>query len=208
MRRVTLGLLGTVIGTTLLVGLKTQSFATPLGLTVTGPADPADGATASDPAAPGGPTGPDGVPAPQATPGRTATTGAPRPSGSTTRPTGPASTTTTTAPPTTTTVKGMAVAVRTAQSPTNKSNPCGECHNYSISVTITVTGGRVTSASASYNTSPGASQSYASRANSSLSQKILSSQTWQLGRVSGATYSGNAWELSVKDAMSKAGLPV
>ncbi len=207
MRRVTLGLLGTFVGTALLVGLKTQSFATPLGLTVTGPAAPADGAATGtgQPAAPGGPGK---TPAPHATPGRTATTGAPRPSGSTTRPTGPGTTTTTTAPPTTTTVKGMAVAVRTAQSPTSKSNPCGECHNYSISVTITVTGGHITSASASYNTSPGASQSYASRANNSLSQKILSSQTWQLGRVSGATYSGNAWELSVKDAMSKAGLSV
>jgi hypothetical protein len=69
-----------------------------------------------------------------------------------------------------------------------------------------VSGGRVTNASAIYDPSPGGSQSFANRANSQLSQRILSSQTWNLGRVSGATYAGNAWELSAKDAMSQAGL--
>ncbi|MGE5827943.1 MAG: hypothetical protein ACM30G_06195, partial [Micromonosporaceae bacterium] len=73
--------------------------------------------------------------------------------------------------------------------------------------TITVTGGRITGASVAYNTSPGASLSYFSRAKSTLSPKVLSAQTWNLGRVSGATYSGNAFELSLRDAMGKAGLP-
>ena len=75
-----------------------------------------------------------------------------------------------------------------------------------MSVTITVTGGKITKTVTAYSTWPGSSQSYASKATNALSSKVLSAQTWNLGRVSGATYSGNAWELSVKSAMSKAGL--
>jgi uncharacterized protein with FMN-binding domain len=105
-------------------------------------------------------------------------------------------------------VTGVAVAVRTAQSPTSKSRPCEECANYSMAVTITVTDGRITGTTVAYSPSPGESQAYASTANNRLRSSILTAQTWNLGRVSGATYSGNAWELSVKDAMSKAGLAV
>jgi uncharacterized protein with FMN-binding domain len=77
-------------------------------------------------------------------------------------------------------------------------------------VTITVSNGKITATSVAYSSSPGGSQSYASSANNQLKSAIVNAnpQTWNLGKVSGATYAGNAWELSVKDAMSKAGLPV
>jgi hypothetical protein len=111
-------------------------------------------------------------------------------------------------PPASATFTGASIDVRTAQSPTTKSQPCGDCASYAISVTITVSSGRITATSVAYSRSPGESQTYASSANNKLKSSILTAQTWNLGRVSGATYSGNAWELSVRDAMSKAGLPV
>jgi hypothetical protein len=120
-----------------------------------------------------------------------------------------------TGPPTATTVTGAAIAVRTAQSPTAKAATCGTGADYSISVTLTVSGGRITKASASYRPSPGASQSFADKADTRLRPAILSAQTWNLGPVSRATYAANAWdtyaanawELSAKDAMTRAGLP-
>jgi uncharacterized protein with FMN-binding domain len=98
--------------------------------------------------------------------------------------------------------------VPTAKSPTTKSSTCGDCHNYSISVTLTISNGRITQATTSYNTSPAGSLRYASQAANKLQPAIVSAQSWNLGRVSGATYSGNAWEQSARDAMSKAGLPI
>ncbi len=206
MRRMALSLLGFLVGTTVLVGLKSTMLG-PATVVADAPVEPGD--QSSIPATPGqagtaGPAGPTSTDHPTAGPSPR-----PGPTTGTSRPTAtpPVTTsTTTTSPPKSVTVTGVAVAVRTAQSPTTKSSPCGECHDYTISVTITVTAGKVTSASASYNTSPGASLSYANKANTSLSRSILSAQTWNLGRVSGATYSGNAWELSVKDALSRAGL--
>jgi uncharacterized protein with FMN-binding domain len=212
LRRTVFSIFAVVLGTTLLVGLKTQSLAGRLGMVADAPADPAAGApdgTSSGPPAPGQ-SGPGAhTPTPSAHPGSTpkpGQTSAPVGGKTTTTPPGGGGPSTTTAPPTSKTYTGAAIAVPTAQSPTSKSSPCGDCANYSISVTITVSGGRVTKASASYNPSPGGSQSFANRANSQLSQSILSSQTWNLGPVSGATYAGNAWELSAKDAMSQAGL--
>jgi uncharacterized protein with FMN-binding domain len=201
MRRFVLSLLAAVFGTALLVGLKVQPSggtgpvaALDLGADP-GSTSPAPGSTASGP--PGSPT---------ATAG--ATTGAPGP----TTGTAPTQTRTTTAPPPapkpSTKVTGSAIAVKTAQTPTAKSTTCGDCHDYTITVTLTITDGKITAASTSYNTSPGASLSYYNRAVSALQPKIVGATTWNLGRVSGATYSGNAWELSAQSAMSKAGLPV
>jgi hypothetical protein len=230
MRRSLLWLVGLVLGTTLLVGLKSPAIGGPQPSTLAdAPLDPSGSGAGSGDSGGGGTagatgtngtlhatTGPGGVPQPSSHPGSGGTPG-PSPStpsggstapagGSTTPPGGPP-TTATTPPTSTVTVTGGAVAVITAQSPNSKSSPCGPCHDYSISVTITVSNGRITSAQAAFNPSPGASLSYASRADSALRQTILSAQTWNLGRVSGATYSANAWELSVRDAMAKAGLP-
>ena len=209
MRRFMIALLGTAFGTTLLVGAKANEA--PAGTAV---ADAAlDPAAATSGIVPTVTVGPDGNPttvavSPTVT-GPGATTPGSGPSASRSAGSSPTvrpSTSTTTAA-TSTTYTGVAVAVRTAQSPTTKSSACGECANYSISVTITVSAGRITAASASYNPSPGGSQQYANSASNSLKQTILTAQTWNLGRVSGATYAGNAWGLSAKDAMAKAGLP-
>jgi uncharacterized protein with FMN-binding domain len=161
-------------------------------------ADSGPGASGPADAQPSG--GPGATPGPSASlsPGATMTTPAP----------GASTAKTTTAPANSQTFTGAAIAVKTATSPTAKSSLCGECHDYAISVTITVAGGRITKTSVAYSTSPGSSQSYANSANTKLSQSVLTAQTWTLGRVSGATYAGNAWELSAKNAMSKAGLPV
>jgi uncharacterized protein with FMN-binding domain len=199
---------GAFFGTVLLIGLKSPQFGTPVGAVADAPLDPG---AVPDPAGGGGP----GLPGPSGAPGLTPTPlppgatpvpgqSTPGPGRTTAPPTGGTSTTTA---PASHTFTGAWVAVKTAQSPTSKSSPCGDCHAYSMAVTITVTGGRITATSLAYNTSPGSSLSYASRANSTLSPKVLSAQTWNLGRVSGATYSGNAYELSLRDAMGKAGLP-
>ena len=118
------------------------------------------------------------------------------------------SSTTSNPPPSGASFTGAPVDVRTAQSPAVKASICGACADYSVSVTLTVSGGRIVRASASYNPSPGSSQGFADRADSQLSQSILTGQTWNLGPVSRATYAGNAWELSAKDAMTRAGLKV
>ncbi len=216
MRRTFLALVGLSVMVTVLIGLKSGPAASLLGwsaesglgpdgtsgLPPTGAAVP-DGATpdpsgAAAPAVSGSPPAGPTASGPAATSGP-APTGGPAPSSAAPPPP---------PPPQTTTVTGAAVEVRTAQSPTSKSEPCGDCHDYTISVTVTVTDGRVTATSVAYNPSPGGSLSYANQANNRLSQAILSAQTWNLGRVSGATYSGNAWELSAQDAMRRAGLPV
>jgi uncharacterized protein with FMN-binding domain len=210
-RRILMALVGMVAGTTLLVGLKAQGLPGSTQVAAGAPLDPGasagpggTGGSGADPGQPGGASAAPGstVP-PVSSPGPGHSTGGP--GQPTTQP--PTGGSTTTAPPATKSYTGVAVAVKTAQSPTVKSSSCGDCHDYAMSITIKVAAGRITSASVAYNTSPGASQSYATKAATALSQSILSAQTWNLGRVSGATYSGNAFELSVKDAMAKAGLP-
>jgi uncharacterized protein with FMN-binding domain len=221
-RRTLLALVGFSVAVTVLVGLKSASTARLLGWSVESefgpdgvsgdtPQDPGDStgqladATGQQPGAPG-----TADPAATGTAAAGTTSGAPNPpagstSGSSSRSLPPATTAAASR-----TYTGVAVAVRTAQTPTTKSSSCGECANYTIAVTITVAGGRITKTTVAYNPSPGGSQSYASSANNKLSSPLVNAQTqtWNLGRVSGATYSGNAWELSVKDAMAKAGLPV
>jgi hypothetical protein len=205
MRRIIVALFAMVAGTTLLVGLKSQGLGVVFPLSAEGPVDPAGGdpsgatdgsapTAAAESTLPAGPTAP--------TPGETASAGA-----------DPTSVPPTQADPTTNppagpsgTYVGAPVAVVTAQSPNNRSRPCGDCHDYSMAVTITISNGRITNASVAYNPGPAQSQRYADKATNTLSQKILSAQSWQLGSVSGATYSANAFELSVKDAMNQAGL--
>jgi len=206
-RRTFLAVVGFWLAVVTLVGLKSAAVAQRLGWSEEAPIVPEDvpiaegeggpGATVDPtagalPSVPGATVGP--------TSGPTSGQAAPPSTGGGAPPPPP--------PPVSTTVTGAAIAVRTAQSPTAKSGSCRECEDYTVAVTITVSNGRITATSVAYNRSPGASQSYASSANNKLKSSILSAQKWNLGRVSGATYSGNAWELSVKDAMAKAGLPV
>jgi uncharacterized protein with FMN-binding domain len=216
MRRIIVAILGAFVGTTILIGFKSPIFfAAPAAVAdaQTDPNAPA-GSDPSQPGAPGQTPMPGQTAGPKLTPkpGQTTPAGATSP-GATTTSSGPRQSTSTKPPTTTTTTApsggtytGAYVAVKTAQSPTTKSSQCGDCHNYSIAVTITVSGGKITAASVSYNTDPGASSSYYSRAVSNLKPKTLGATTYLLGKVSGATYSGNAYELSLRDAMSKAGL--
>lgn len=213
MRRIIMALFAMTVGIVLLVGLKSQQLAVPLGLVTVEPVDPE--ADAGNPGLAGGPE-PTGSARPSgATPSADAS-GAPTASPEVTVTPGPAPTTATTttapAPPPTPsgvsgTFTGTAVAVKTAQSPNTRSRPCGDCDSYSMSVTITVSGGRITDVSVAYSPNPSASRRYANKATNALRPKILSAQTWRLGNVSGATYSANAFELSAQDAMAKAGLP-
>jgi uncharacterized protein with FMN-binding domain len=101
--------------------------------------------------------------------------------------------------------------VPTATSPNAKCGTCGDCHNYAISVILTVSGRKITAASYSYSTSPAGSQKYADQASMDLQQRILSAQTWNMGLpspCSGATHATNAFEQSARSAMQQAGFSV
>jgi hypothetical protein len=204
MRRLLLSILAAVFGTALLVGLKAQFPGTgpvaALGLGADGdPASPGPGASG---VATVGPSG-----APPTGAGTSAAPGAP----AGTPGAGPTTTgATTAAPPPTPSVKvtGNAIRVITATSPNAPVDNCDNCHDYTITVTLTITGGKITAATSSYNVNPGKSLSYYTDAATYLQKKILTAKTWNLGPYSGATYAANAWELSAKSAMSKAGLPV
>jgi uncharacterized protein with FMN-binding domain len=207
-----LALVGFSVAVTVLIGLKTPSTARLLGWSTEAGSEPID-AVGVVPAGEGGDNAlssdPSGAPAasmPGANPGPLASNSP----GSTPTTPVPGTSTTSSAPPAASqTYTGMAVAIKTATSPNAPRSGCGSCHTYSITVTITVTGGRVTAATAAYSPQPsGESLQLANKANNTLRASVLTQQSWNLGRVSGATYSANAWELSVKDAMSKAGLPV
>jgi len=215
MRRIILALLGAFVGTTILVGFKSPMFFAAPASVADAPVDP-NAPAGGDPSQPGQTPMPGQTAGPKLTPkpGQTAAPGAtspgatspgPQQSTSTKPPT--TKTTTTTTAPSGGTYTGAWVSVPTAQSPSTKSSRCGDCHNYSMAVTITVSGGRITAASVSYNTDPGGSTNYYNRAVNALKPKTLGATTWNLGKVSGATYSGNAYELSLRDAMSKAGMP-
>jgi FMN-binding domain len=204
MRRIIVALFAMVAGTTLLVGLKGQSLPAAFPLSAEGPVDPGGG---GDPPAPAGSSGPTDGAGPAAGPTDTATTPPESAGANPTTAAPPVETSTTdSAPGVSGTFTGMAVDVTTAQSPNARSRPCGDCHDYSTAVTITVSNGQITDVSVAYNPGPAESQRYADRATNSLRPKLLSAQSWQLGNVSGATYSANAFELSVQDAMNQAGL--
>jgi uncharacterized protein with FMN-binding domain len=218
-RRIFLSVVGFCLTVVTLVGLKSATAAHTLGWSDEAPFDPDDPLVAGgDGTEPGATPDLPGVtvsvapdssgPAGTTDPAPGSSTGGPAPGQSTGGPQPTTPRPTTPAPAPSKTYTGVAVAVKTAQTPTAKSGPCGECEDYTISVTITVSNGKITAASVAYNRSPGASQTYASRAHNSLKNSIVTAQKWNLGRISGATYAGNAWELSAKDAMSKAGLPV
>jgi uncharacterized protein with FMN-binding domain len=211
------------VAVTVLVGLKATGTARLLGWSAEAGPAPSDEAAGVDGGTIAGSDGGSGTgPAtsvdPSSTPGsagsNTPPGASPMPStsrspGVTTTSPAPATTTTSTAPASSKTYTGTAVAIKTATSPNAPRSGCGSCHTYSISVTITVSAGRITKATAVFSPQPsGESLSDANKANNSLSASILTKQTWNLGPVSGATYACNAWELSAKDAMSKAGLPV
>ena len=169
MRRVAASIVGLFFGTLLLVGLKSTAFAPPGSLVAGAPQDPggSPGATTGPASSPG--RLPAGQPTPTHAPpgGPTQPGQSPRPgqSTTTTMPGGGGTTTTTTTTSASTNYVGSAASVPTATSPNapRSGGTCGECHNYAISVTITVSGGQIIAASYAYSVDPGGSRSYANR---------------------------------------------
>jgi len=182
-RRATAAILGTVVGTTLVVGAK---YATrPVSVT----ADPVAGEPAgADPASGTEPSGPGAQAAPSTTgaakPGAAPTTGRPAPPG----------VARTTAPPSTncSTVTGAAKAV--------SSPGVG-----SVTVTIKVCNGAITSASGSLSRSNWGRNSQAIPSLNSMAVKYYKTDISKI-HYSGATLTSNAYQNSLRAAMSQAGI--
>jgi uncharacterized protein with FMN-binding domain len=190
MRRGALAVIGTVAGTALLVGAK---LGTPA------PADP--NAAALDAAGGGpsgdagsGPPGPAGAPgsasggsAPDA--GPSARSGAPTPGG-TAKP-GPA-------PPPTTPAAGGGLKNG------NFTGAGAAAKNYEVvTVTITVSSGKITVATGSCGNASGESRSICQGALPKLQQEALSAQNARIATVSGATYTSNAYRSSLQSALDQ-----
>jgi hypothetical protein len=199
-RRATAALLGTVTGTVLLVGLKygtspghtnannTAALVDPSGA---GTADPGAAGSASGPAgAPSGlaaPAGPGAAsvpadpPASRPNPGRSAASSKPAPPG----PPPPA-------PPACTT---------TAGDPSNVSRPGVGA----VTVTIKVCGGAISTASGSLSQSNWSRNTNAVPALNTLAVKYYKTDFAQI-HYSGATLTSNAYQASLRSAMSRANL--
>jgi uncharacterized protein with FMN-binding domain len=190
MRRIVLGLLGTLVGTAIMIGFKAHGVPLDGTVAATGPADPSNGTGA--PAGPGGPGPANGQPAPGASGGPTPT-GAPGPSASGgPAPSGhPTTTTTTTTTTQGRTITGTAVAARTAKTPN-----CGECSG-NMQVRIVVTGTHIDSI-----TTIQQSNRPLGTANT-LRQQALSAQSANVGNITGATYSALAWKQSLQSAINQ-----
>jgi uncharacterized protein with FMN-binding domain len=189
MRRSALAVLGTVIGTSLLVGAKLGHPA-PGGDTVidaAAGAQQADGTEQEDPAPSGS-----AAPVKSAQPNHTA-----KPGASPVRSSGPGPST---APPT---KAAPAFKDGTYTGP-------GVSERYgSITVTITVSGGHITNASGSCSCS-GMSLDISNRAfngtstRKGLNRSTLDSQSADIATFSGATYTSNAYKQSLAQAIAKA----
>ncbi len=191
MRRIVLGLVATAIATTLLIGLKSTAAVSRLGLSAAAPADPAgDEETGSGEPGPGQPdpsllqptgtpagtsTSPAGAPV---TAGATATAG---PAGAPKPP--PASTTA--VPPASRTILGPAVAT------VWKSDNYGK-----MQVKIVVTGTHIDDiVTVQQSNRP-------KTVSTTLRAQALSAQSANVGNVSGATASSNAYKQSLQAAIA------
>jgi uncharacterized protein with FMN-binding domain len=192
-RRAALALLGTAIGTSLLVGAKlgtptkagVQDVAvdTAGGVVAEEPADPAteDATATADPSAPAPTTAPPSKGAAKTTaPGSTKTTK-------------PTAAPTTTKPPTT---GGLKTGTFAGAPSTNEYG--------TIKVTITVSGGKVTNLAASYPTSPSRTASINSNAIPKLRQEALTAQSAKINTISGATYTSGSYKISLQSALDQA----
>jgi uncharacterized protein with FMN-binding domain len=187
MRRIVLALFGTILGTTLLVGLKSQVAGNPLGVSVAAPVDPgAEGATpaGSGSGSPAGqPTRVDGA----STAGPTAPAGqpsGPAPTSATKAPAPP--TKTTSAPPASRSILGPAVAT------------VWNGDNYgTMQVKITVTGTHIDDIITVQQSNRPKTVS------TTLRSQALTAQSAKVGNVSGATASSNAYKQSLQGAIAK-----
>ncbi len=184
MRRTMLALIGTIMGTTLMIaaklGTRPPDGSVDLGQTQTLTTQGPDGSPV--PVQPGKTPAPGGTPVPGRTqPGGGPTTGAP-----TTRPPGP----TTPAPG-----GGLKDGTFGGSSVTEKYG--------TVKVTIVVSGGRITNASATYPTG-GETGSINAQAIPKLNQETLTAQSASIATVSGATYTSGAYKTSLQAAINAA----
>lgn len=191
MRRAAAAVIGTVAGTTLLIVAKLGVHPPQADLAAGG--DTSVVAGAADPASrpPGDDPETEGTPAPPA--GGT-TAGAP-----TTAP--PRTGAPTTAPPRT--------AVPSPTAGTGLRNGSftgtGVKERYgTITVTVTVSGGRITDASGACGGCSGESQSISGNAFTRLRQEALQAQSASIATVSGATYTSTAYKSSLQAALNAA----
>jgi uncharacterized protein with FMN-binding domain len=198
-RRATAALLGTVTGTVLLVGAKygTSPAGTNTGNTVAvgGPAT-SDGAAGADPAA-----------SASASPVPAGPNAAPVPGGSATRPAGGATTpaagrTTTGGTPRTTPAAPPAPACRTA---TGNAAGVASPGIGTVTVTIKVCNGAITTSSGSQSASNWNRNAQAVPALNTLAVQYYKTDFSKI-HYSGATLTSNAYQSSLRSAMSKAGI--
>ncbi len=180
MRRAVLALIGTVAGTTLLVGAR---LGTP-------PRTDADAATldadASAAASGGVPPAAGAVPG---TTGSAPSTRAPAPSGTGRPAPAPA--------PTTPAAAGLRNGTYTG--------PGTWARRYEVvTVTVTVSGGKITVASGSCGDASGESRDICTRAVAKLQQETLAAQSARIATVSGATYTSTAYWTSLQAALDQA----
>lgn len=186
MRRAAFALLGTAIGTSLLVGAKLGTHA-PTAVQDVAADTGGGGAVAEEPEDLA--TAPSPAPA-SAAPGPTKTKTT-RPAGATT-PTGAPKTTAPKPPP----AGGLRSGTFAGAPSTNEYG--------TIKVTITVSGGKITDVAASYPTSPSRTASINSRAIPQLRQEALSAQSAKIDTVSGATYTSGSYKISLQSALDRA----
>jgi uncharacterized protein with FMN-binding domain len=183
MRRGILAIVGTVAGTALMLGAK---------LGTAPPADPA-AALADDGGTPPaeGPSGASTAPAPS-----TSVTPAASASGPAGRTPGPG--TRTTPPPTTKPPGGLKDGTYTGADTTVRR------YNYTLTVSITVSGGRISAGNVDCGSATGVSKTICTGRGPKLVQETLAAQSADVATVSGATYTSAAYTVSLQSAIDKA----
>jgi uncharacterized protein with FMN-binding domain len=192
MRRSVFAIIGTVAGTALMLGAKlgTPPPDDPAAFSNSNSGDPA---AAGDPSDAASPTAPGSAGAPASTP----PAGAPSPAVSGSAPaSGPVTPkpTPTTNPPTSGLKDGKFAG-------TGATVPH---YRYTMTVSITVSGGRITAASYDCGDSSGESRSICQGRASKLVQETLAAQSANVATVSGATYSTQAYKSSLQSAIDRA----
>jgi uncharacterized protein with FMN-binding domain len=189
MRRSVFAIIGTVAGTALMLGAK---------LGTAPPDDPAAFSNSGDPAAAGdpsdaaSPTAPGSAGAPASPPA-----GAPGPA-----PSGAPGTGTTNPPPPPPTTRPPANGLKDGKFA--GSGATVPHYRYTMTVSITVSGGRITAASYDCGDASGESRSICQGRASKLVQETLSVQSANVATVSGATYSSQAYKSSLQSAIDRA----
>lgn len=195
MRRAAAAVIGTVAGTTLLIAAKVGTHPPDAGLT-----GHDTSALVGGSGAPGAPAGgddghDDGGPVPASSSAGPVQT---QPGAAQSRPAGTPATTA--AAPRTTPPTTAGTGLRNGSF-----TGTGVNERYgTITVTITVSGGRVTDASATCGGCSGQSQSISTGAFTRLRQEALAAQSANIATISGATYTSGAYKTSLSAALNAA----